>query len=90
MSTPERLDTHEYAATQQQLLLFGGILADWPLDRFIATAEHADATAWFLDPTLYRAGADNLHAIMRIAKAAKAFQDVVIAERQRATQGPAR
>jgi len=72
------LSAAEYEVTQQQLLLLGTLVAEMPLEAFIRKADHAEAVAPFLDPTLYMRGGRNLGDIIRLAKAARELQKVVL------------
>lgn len=83
----------DYIDTQTKLTIAAALLADLPLDEFIAQAARAEAIAPIVDPGAYLAGGESLNAILNIARAARAFQRVVLAERSRlssrSSSGPA-
>ncbi len=64
----------KYIETQQQLLLLAGIVRDMPLSEFLAAAERADAFGPVLDPSLWKAGQQNLETIKKMARGLAVFQ----------------
>jgi hypothetical protein len=79
----------QYDATQQQALLFAGLVADLPLEEFLALARRAYSIGPFVDPTLWRAGRENLGAIIQVVTALREFQTAVLTVRDRLAEAPA-
>lgn len=72
-----RITKDKYIETQQQLLLLAGIVRDMPLAEFIAAAERANAFGPVTDPSLWKAGQQNLEVIKKMAQGLRAFQDAL-------------
>jgi hypothetical protein len=66
----------EYQHVQYALSMLASMFVQDHLDfpAFVATAERANETAPFVDPTLWRAAHTRLDAILDLARAAVAFQ----------------
>lgn len=69
------MDSEKYVATQQQILVLGGLVLRMPLAEFLDAISMADTVVPIVDPTLYRQGAPNMHRVESLARAAKEFQD---------------
>lgn len=68
------MTSNEYLQCQTQIGLIDQIVSTMPLDDFLSMARHADSVGSIIDPTLYRDGADALHAVIRRAEALAAFK----------------
>ncbi len=64
----------QYAAVQGQLLAIVSIVAEMPLQEFIAAGERAQSIGPFIDPTLWQKGTKQLDGVMRLAIALRVFQ----------------
>lgn len=64
----------QYAAVQGQLLAIVSIVAEMPLQEFIAAGERAQSIGPVIDPTLWRQGHRQLEGVMRLAIALRVFQ----------------
>lgn len=83
----------EYSTIQHQITLIGALLEELDLNGFLERISHTHAAAPILDPTLYRRGADRLHAIEDLARACAKVQaahrelkELVIEEEKRSVQ----
>lgn len=63
------MERGEYEALQAQVLLMAAMLNRLPLAEFVAAIDKAQAVGPMLDPTLYRAAADNLQYVEDVARA---------------------
>lgn len=63
-----------YIDTQNTLALASDLVASLDLEGFLERARDADSLGAILDPTLYRAGAPALAAVIRLAEAGLTFQ----------------
>lgn len=70
-----------YKATLNKAMMVAQIVntpeEKWPLDEAIRAAEHSNAFAVFVDPTLWMKGTDNLTKQIAIMRALKEFRDKV-------------
>lgn len=64
----------EYMDTQDRLLAAALEISTLPLDEFLEAADRADAIGAVANPTLYRAGAENLRLIRDLARRCRAVQ----------------
>ena len=71
------MEKDEYVQTQQKLLMFGLVVRNMPLNDFINAAEKADAFGPFVNPTLWMKGQENLHRVLKLARALRGFQEVL-------------
>lgn len=72
-----------------QIMTLASIVADMPLQEFIAAAEHGDTIGPFIDPTLWREASATIGEILDLARSLHSFQDQVLTSRSGAAQGGA-
>lgn len=72
------MNDQEYQETQNALLLCARMISGLDLTGFLKRIEQADSVAPILDPTLYRRGAERMHAIKKLAQEAKRVQSAFI------------
>jgi len=72
------MNDQEYQETQNALILIAKMISGLDLTGFLKRIEQADSVALILDPTLYRRGAERMHAIKKLAQEAKRVQSAFI------------
>lgn len=72
----------EYSATQAQLLLVGGIVADMQLEEFINAIGHAETVGPVLNPSLYLQTSQTVAHLKDMAWALLEFKRVVLKVRE--------
>lgn len=61
------MSEEEYTQTQHTIQMIAGLVADLPLEEFIAIVEQAQAAGPVLDPTRWRQATDNLARLETMA-----------------------
>ncbi len=74
------LTENQYKETQEALAIVEGIVRGLKLKEFLDSIEEAESLGPILDPTLYRAAADKMHRIRRLAIALMVFQTAVFGD----------
>lgn len=72
------MNDQEYQETQNALNLIARMISGLDLTGFLKRIDQADSIAPILDPTLYRDGAERMHAIKKLAQEAKRVQSAFI------------
>jgi hypothetical protein len=68
------MNDSEYIETQRQIMLLAGMAAGLDVRGFLERVEQAQSVGPVLDPTLYRAAADNLECVALLARAVADLQ----------------
>lgn len=68
------MDKKQYQDIQTKLFDIWESTAGMDMDEFISAINKAELAAPVLDPTLYRAGAENVKVVKRMAEKLRAFQ----------------
>lgn len=84
------MDAATYEGLQQQLVLFGAIVAEWPLEDFIAAIDHADTIGPIVDPTLWIRGQKAMSQVRQLAAGALEFKRAAVNVRAAAAPGTGR
>ena len=73
----EPLDNRTYAYVQATLLNVCRVMADLPLDRFLASINRAETVGPIVDPTLFLLAGQTLAKVADLGRAAATFQATI-------------
>lgn len=68
------MEREELKAIANSLILLGQLIQDLKLEEFIHAQRVSQEVGWFMDPTLWRAGASSVKAVKELANAGLKFQ----------------
>lgn len=76
------MDREEFEVISQQLLMFGNLVKDMELDKYIQAIDRADAVGPIMDPTLWRKAHEKTAILKQMAEGLNKFKSSLPTEEQ--------
>ena len=75
------MKAEQYMQTQHQLMVIASLVAEMPLEEFLADIQKADSVGPILNPSLWIAGNEKMQMVKQLAQAALDVKTVTLKHR---------